>query len=178
MNFISPNTKIISIPITPSGGSTPASTPIPTQQDLQDRKIIAIESYCSIDIDFDPENSGVDVLTPALFSNCFLTLYTSAVKNKAVKGDKQEPGLFYEKIPFPRMRCVQNNDTTLTPLVSNAFAPFLIRPTELAFNKCKIEFPTGITMGQKYSAVLMVHYLDLGDDGAWWMKAMGFDHKL
>lgn len=176
MHFVSPNFKIISVPITPSSGSTPSSTIFPTQQDLQNRKIIAIETFCALDIDFDPENSGASVLSTVLFTNGFLTLYTSAIKSKTSINKKQEPGLFYDKLPLVKLRNIQNNDTNLTPLPSNGFELFCIRPTELAFNKCKVEFPTGIAMPAAESAVFGFHYLDEGDDGIWWMKAMGFDY--
>lgn len=179
--FISPNSKVIGVLLTPSGGTTSASYTFPTQQELQDRKIVAIEAYVGIsasnagDILNDPTNPGIACLTPLLFQNAFLTLYTAAVKNQTVFARHQEAGLFYDKIPFASLRRVQNGFQVALPSASFVRSIFMIRPTELTFNKCKVEFPTPVVLAEVQSAVFVFHYLDKGDDGSQWMRSMGYD---
>lgn len=172
--FLSPNAKVLSVLITPSGATSTASTTFPTQQDLENRKIIAIQAYMDQDITNDPLNPSTVVMTSAVFSNAFLTLYTAAVRNDSAFTAHQQPGLFYDKIPFPQLRNVFNNNTS--GAVTSSYSPtlFLIRPTELSFNKCKVEFPTPVAMASPMSAVFVFHYLDKGDDGSAWMHAMGY----
>lgn len=162
--FRSPNSKPVSVIISPSSGTTKAFYQFPTQEDLQDRKIVAIEAYCGVvDIINDPNNASNLVIPQAVFANAFLTLYTSAVTD-ALPGKKktQEPGLFYDRIPLASLRRVNNYDVAQTPLPSNSNGIFLIRATELAFNKCKVEFPTPVSISQSYGAVFTFHYLDKG----------------
>lgn len=181
--FLSPNCKIISVLITPSNNATSSSYIFPTQQELQDRKIVAIEAYCggtathnSADILNDPLNPAISVLSDLLFQNGFLTLYTSAVRNDTAFAKHQESGLFYDKIPLCRLRPVQSGFVAQVPAASTARGSiFMIRPTELSFNKCKVEFPTPVAMDGQYSAVFVFHYLDKGDDGSQWMRSMGYD---
>lgn len=171
-DFISPNSLVISVLVEPSNGSTLAAYIFPTQQELQNRKIIAIESYVNTDIDKDPMNPGVDVLTVPVFNRAFLTLYTSATGQMSKvtgTGGKQEPGLFYDKLPLCSLRRVQNITVGVTPQASYVKSIFRIRPTELAFNKCKVEFPTTIAIAGAMSAVFTFHYLDEGDDGKMWI---------
>jgi hypothetical protein len=165
---------MVSVLVTPTAGSSPASAIFPTVQELQDRKVVAIEAYCGIDITSDPNNPGIPVLDTTIFPLAFLTLYTSAVPNKSFFNKFQESGDFYSKVALASMRRVNNNDTTLTPLPSFTNDIFMIRPTELAFNKCKVEFPTGVAMASPQSAVFLFHYLDKGDDGTSWMNTMGY----
>lgn len=167
--FISPNSLIVSVVLTPSSGNTLAATIFPTQQELQGRKIIAIETFADIDIENDPLNPDTPVIDATIFKNAFLTLYTSMPPTNAGSGGTQQPGLFYDKIPFASLRRAQNNDTALTPLPSFAKDIFRIRPTELAFNKCKIEIPTPQTLSTPKSCVFVFHYLDLNDPGTKWM---------
>lgn len=167
--FVSPNSLMLSVPITPSAGFTLSSSIFQPQQELQNRKIIAIEAYCDLDIEFDPLNPNTPVLPYAAFRNAYLTLYTSLPPVNAGSGGLQQPGLFYDKIPLVSLRRVQNNDTALTPLPSFAQDIFRIRPTNLAFQKCKVEFPTPISLAEVSSAIFMFHYLDLGDSGEKWM---------
>ena len=175
MNFVSPNAKTVSVLINPSGGNSVASTLFPTQQDLQDRKIVAIEAFSVLDMSFDPLNSGQPVLSVPVFNAAFLTLYTSAVPNPSYGNANQQAGDFYDKLPLSSMRRVQNYTTAVTQNSNLSSGLFLIRPTELAFNKCKVEFPTTVAMANSMSAVFVFHYLDKGDDGIFWMKAMGYD---
>jgi hypothetical protein len=163
---------VVSVLIEPSSNTSPAAQMFPTVQDLQNRKVIAIETYCNIDFDKDPNNPGIDVLSVPVFNRAFLTLYTSASgdgTNISGKGGKKEPGLMYNMIPLSSIRRVQNNDFSLSPLASFSKEIFRIRPTFLSLNKCKIELPTSITMQAPQSAVFVFHYLDEGDDGTMWM---------
>jgi hypothetical protein len=172
--FLSPNSKLISVLITASGGTTVSSYTFPTQQDLENHKIIAIESFCADDMGLDPLNPAVPVLTSAIFNNAFLTLYTAPVKTKNTMTQKQEAGLFYDKIPLIRLRNVENNNTSGSVTASGSRELFLIRPTELTFNKTKVEFPNNQAIANTFSAVFLFHYLDKYDDGDYYMRAMGY----
>lgn len=175
MFFISPNAKTLSVLITPSGGNSVASTTFPTQQDLENRKIVAVEAFSANDMTYDPLNSGTPILTTPVFNAAFLTLYVSAVKNPNNFSRFQQPGLFYDKIPFSSLRRVQNYTTGTAQNSNLTSGIFMIRPTEMSFNKCKVELPTTVAMANEMSAVFVFHYLDIGDDGTDWMRAMGYD---
>ena len=170
--FFSPNTKIISVQINPSGGNTPASVTFPTQEDLINRKIVSIECFSVLEMPLDPLNPGVVNLSQPVFQGGFLTLYTSAVKNPNNFSKDQEPGLFYEKVPLVALRRI------FTPLATSSqgsvYERFIIRPTEINFNKTKVEFPNTIAMANPMSAIFMFTYLDMGDDGTNFMQALGF----
>ena len=170
LKFLSPNCLNISVPITPSNNMTQNSYIFPTQQELQNRRIVAIEALSAVDIATDPLNSGYTAMPTSVFNASFLSLYTS-IKSQVPGGTgRQQTGLFYDKIPMSVLRNVQNNDTSLSPLPSFSKEIFLIRPTELAFNKCKVEFPTAVAVSDKVSAVFTFHYLDEGDPGDEWMN--------
>jgi hypothetical protein len=176
-SFISPNFKMVTVLINPSNGNTPASQIFQPEQELQDRKIIAIESFTNADVAFDPLNTGTPIMPIASAQYWFLTLYTSGVKNQLMFSQKQEAGLFYDKIPYGKLRAVSANDTAATGSSFSRNGLFIIRPTELAFNKCKVEAPTSAAQGAAYSACFGFHYLDKDDDGLWWMDAMGYGGK-
>jgi hypothetical protein len=173
LKFIAPNTKSISVKITASGGFTAASYEFPTQQDLQNRKIIAIESFCDLDFTFDPNNSAVRTLPVLLFNQAFLSVYNSAVRNPNMAARTQQAGLFYDKIPLCKMRTM-NNYIGAIGGPSNANDIFIIRPTEINWNKTKVEFPTPVAFTGTYYATFVVSYLDINDNGDWWLRAMGF----
>ncbi len=177
MQFISPNAMGISVEITASNGSTPAVTPFPTQEDLQDCKIVAVEAFSAVDMPYDPLNSGIPILSVPLFNACYLSIYTSAVKGNQPWNKNQQPGLFYDYIPLNVMRPVINYTGFIQQPSNMVSGKFLIRPTELAFNKCKIQFPTPVAMTSTYSAFFVFHYLDKGDDGVSWMRYMGYNFE-
>lgn len=154
------NTEIVSVELTPTGGNTNTSYKFPTPEELFDHLIVAVEVFADVDMAFDPNNSGNTPPSTPIFNAAFLTLYTSSVPAIKDEASTQQPGLWYDKVPFSSMRRVQNNDITLTPLPSFSKDLFRIRPTFLVFNKCKVEFPTGVAIGNNVSAVVMFHYLD------------------
>jgi hypothetical protein len=163
--FISPNTLTFSVLMNPSNSLTQAAYPFPTIEDLLNRKIIGIEVFCDIDVPFDPNNSGVPVVDVNMFKGAFLTLYTSSNPGTNVPGSTQQPGLFYDKLPFSSLRRVRNANTS----VSYSDELFLIRPTFLVLNKSKVEFPTPVTLTSPQSALVQVHYLDENDMGTKYM---------
>lgn len=174
-NFLSPNSKSISVLIEPSAGFTKASYIFPTQLDLQNRKIIAIEAYCGeVDCIYDPNNSQSKTMPPFLFMNSFLTLYNASVGNRNMTNKQQEAGEFYSRIPMVKFRAMQNPYNTGGPQPSSAQGVYVIRPTEIEFTKTKVEFPTPIAIDQDYYATFVFHYLDKGDPGEWFMRALGF----
>lgn len=160
--FVAPNSLAIECVITPSGGFTKTLNPFSNQQQLVNKKVIAIETYYNIDIANSPVTSGNPIIGQDLFVGAYLSLYTSTMKD-------QRPGLFYDLIPFPSLRRVQNNDTAATPLGSFSTDLFRIRPTELSWEKCSVVFPTAIAAGRVFSAVFNVYYLDEGDAGTNYM---------
>lgn len=177
-DFISPNCLNVSVKLTPSGGTTKESWTFPTQEELANRKIIAIETFSDVDMTDDPENSGRFPPTTALFNKLFLTLYTSSVPASNDAGSTQQPGLFYDRIAFSSLRRVQNNDFNLSPIPSFSKEIFRIRPTFLVFTKCKVQCPgPPLAIADTFSGVFTFHYLDIDDDGAGWMPPGWIAHK-
>lgn len=163
------NSLPVSVIITPSNGNTLASYIFPSQQELFGKKIIAIESYCAIDCSVDPNNAGYRPLPITIFRAAFLTLYTSVTADPAQAPSTQQPGLFYDRTPFPSLRRLSNYGADSEGVFASGInsGMFQIRPSFLAFNKCKVEFPTPIDISAQglISAVFTFYYLDDGDDG-------------
>lgn len=163
--YMAPNTLMVSVPLQASGGFTQAGYIFPTQQQLFNHRIVSVEAFSSLDIASDPNNSGYTAMPPSVFKNAFLTLYSSTQDPDTT----QQPGLWYDKIPMCKMRMARNGDTEL----SYANGPFIIRPTQMSFNKCKVEFPTTTALADNVSAVFLFTYLDIGDKGRSWMQVPG-----
>jgi hypothetical protein len=167
--FITPNSLLIECIINPSNGTTIQKNPFGTQQQLQNRKIIAIECVSSQDTAYSPISTGNPNIPPSVFTNAFLTLYTTSVFTPATPPQKsvlaRPEGLWYDQIPLPILRRVHNYDTTANNLTSGGSDVFRIRPTEIAWTKSYVSIPRAIGIGQPYSALFIVHYLDEGDPG-------------
>jgi hypothetical protein len=177
MLFVSPNSMAISVQLNTSSGITQSSTKFPTQDVLINRRIVAIESFCSTDAIYDPLNSGYVPMPPDVFNASYLTLYRSnnTGENKARKValeargivTSKEPGLYYDMLPMFKTRTANNNYSGLNPQASFVNDIFIISPTCLNWQKCTVNFPTNVACASNVSACFYVHYLDEGDDGAW-----------
>lgn len=171
MDFVSPNSLAVSAIINVTAGSLSTQNPFPEVNDLQNCKVIAIESFCSTDAGSDPVNGGRTPLAPAQFNQAFVTLYTSNMTNanKSAFPGKQ-PGLFYDQTPLYRFRTANNSDTSITPQASFVRDIFIMRPTIINWKKSFVGFPTPVAdPGGALSACFIVHYLDVNDNGDWWL---------
>ncbi len=174
MNFVSPNNMAVSALITSNGSFFQTQNKFPEVNDLTNCKVIAIESYCSTDAVADPVNGGVIPLGPLEFNSAFVTLYTSNQTNagKSAFPGKQ-PGLFYDQVAMYRFRTANNSDTSITPQASFVRDIFIVRPTIINWKKSFVGFPNptadpsaGAT---KFAACFLIHYLDVNDNGDWWL---------
>lgn len=167
--YVTPNIQLLECPIIPSGGTTQQKNPFGTQQQLQNRKIIAIETFSSQDVQNSPITTANPVIPPAVFNNAFLTLYTAAIPAGANGQGKQAEGLYFDQLPMSMFRRMYNNDTTSSAVTSGGGELFRIRPTEMSWTKCYISIPTPVPIAQTYSMLLLVHYLDINDPGTEYM---------
>ena len=166
--FVSPNTLLIECIIQPSGGSTQQKNPFGTQMQLQNRKIIGIETLSNQDVTNSPISTGNPVITSPIFKGAFLTLYTTSI-NQNGKLVRPE-GLWYDQIPLSVLRRVHNYDVTAAAVTSGGSDVFRLRPTEIAWTKCYVSIPAPIAIGASaMSALFLVHYLDEGDPGTQYM---------
>lgn len=162
--FISPNCLMVECIIKPSNGSTQTSNPFGTQMQLQNRKVVGIESFSDQDLLYSPISSGNPVIPPFLFKGAFFRAYTTTIFDG--KGGVIRPeGLFYDQIPLSVMRRVHNYNQDQFAVTSGGSSLFEIRPTELSWTKNEVIFPHPIPIDITYSAVFLVHYLDEGDKG-------------
>jgi hypothetical protein len=158
MYFVQPNILIISIPLRIDGSGNALQTPIPTQQQLIDHRVLSIGTLCSLDQANDPFNPANTVITPALLTALSLTLYKNDVQTN-------NPGLWYDQIPFSMFRSMQNYNATLGNLPSSNLFPFIMNPSYISWEKCFISAPPLTAVAANTSVLLSVTYLDKGDDG-------------
>lgn len=166
--FISPNSLLIECIINPSGGNTQQKNPFGTQQQLQNRKIIGIETLSLQDIVASPISTGNPNLPQSIFRNAFLSLYTTSVYNVDAHGKKvlaRPEGLFYDQLPLPILHRLTNADTTVNNVTSSTRDVFRVRPTEISWTKSYVSIPTPISLAAPVSALFIIHYLDEGDPG-------------
>lgn len=171
--FISPNALLLECIIRPSGGTTIQKNPFGTQQQLENRKIIGIETVSVQDVAFSPISTSNPNIPASVFAVSFLSLYTTSVfeRDPRFPEDKTKSrlvrpeGLFYDQIPLPLLRRVNNYDNTPVNQTSGGRDIFRVRPTELSWTKCYVSIPQSVTITTTYSALFIVHYLDIGDEG-------------
>ena len=157
--------------ITPSSGTTQQKNPFGTQQQLQNRKIIAIETFSNQDTVNSPITTANPVIPATVFQAAFLTMYTAAIEANPSKGiSKQAEGLYFDQLPLSMFRRMTNANTVPGSVTSGASGNlFRIRPTEMSWTKCYVSIPVPVTIAQPYSMLLLVHYLDINDDGKQYM---------
>lgn len=180
--FISPNTLTIECIIKASGGTTQYNNPFGTQQQLQNRKVVAIETYSAQDVRFSPISTANPNLPQIIFNNAFLRLYTASlfgpvldpitgkmvmdpVTKKPQMQLERPEGLYYDLLPLPRIRILNNYDTTIGNVTSSSNTIFRMRPTEVSWTKSSVIIPNPASQAVDYSAIFTIHYLDEGDDG-------------
>ena len=146
-----------------------SSTVFPAQDELINRRIVAIETWCDTDAATDPINTDQICMPPSVFNAAYLTLYRSNNVGGS-KRDGKEPGLYYDKLPLYKLRTAINYNSAINPQASCVNGIFIIDPTCLNWVKCKVEFPTNVACAANVSACFTVHYLDEGDDGEWFRQ--------
>ena len=152
--------------INASGGNTQQKNPFGTQQQLQNRKIIAIETFNNQDVTNSPITTSNPVIPFNIFQASFLTMYTAAIPAGAGKPGQAE-GLYFDQLPLCMFRRQFNANNLASAAGSGGGELFRIRPTEMSWTKCYVSIPTPVSMGSatSYSMLLLVHYLDINDDG-------------
>ena len=153
--FVSPNFLIVEVVINPSGGNTMTKNPIQQQQQLDNRKIIAIETWAAQDVNYSPISSNNAIIANTIFFNSFLTLYRAAVPGV-------QEGLYYDNMPLPMLRRTINQAIATTPVNSSTQDLFRMRPAEISWTKSYISIPNSQALGAVQSVILGVHYLDQG----------------
>ena len=169
--FVSPNFLIVSVPISVNGGNANTYTNWGPQQQLVNCKVVAIETYCALDTTADQNNPGNTVISASVMTKAAVTLYRNdPVTNK--------PGLWYQYVPLTRLRLMNNNDTTQTPLASFVRDPFVIPPSILTYEKCQLNFPTSppLAVAANTSALFGISYLSPGEDSGGWYEVVDHGH--
>ncbi len=167
--FISPNTLMVECAINPSNNTTQNQNIFGVQQQLMNRKVVAIEAFNSLDLAYSGISTANPVLSPTLFNNCTVSFYTASIWDS--KGALVRPeGLYYDRLPLASLRRLNNyfvNPVLPSPTNnSNSNALFRIRPSEISWDKSYVNIPNPITIGaQSYSAIFVIHYLDAYDTG-------------
>jgi hypothetical protein len=151
-NFFAPQSVMIEVLIKPSGGNTVTQTPFTEQQQLLNRPIIGIESYCATDMTNSPLSSGVAVIPVALFLGAFLNIQRAPMAGS-------DAGLWYKNIPLSRLRAVKNDYTALNPSASSAQGVFLVKPMSFQWPDSNVSFPTSLAQAAPYSVPFLCHYL-------------------
>lgn len=160
--FIAPNSLLIECIIKSSNGNTVVSNPFGTQEQLFNRKVVAIEAFCDLDCLQSPISSGTNVIPATLFNTAYLSLYSAAASETS--------GLIYNQVPLCSMRRVQNqftNAVAITPSYTRDL--FRIKPTEITWSQKSFvtiggSWPSAVT----YVALFQIYYLDEGDAGQAW----------
>jgi len=154
--FISPNAVLVEVIITASGGFTPSVSPFVDQQQLIGRPIVAIESFCDLDIKFSPYNANIKVIPKDAFKSMFVNIHRSG---KLAPGQKD--GVFYKYIPLARLRTNYVNDSNQTPLPSSAMDIFQVKPMFFQWVDSNVAAPTPVSMGADaaWSVPFLIHYL-------------------
>jgi len=153
---------MIEVIITASGGFTVAATPFGEQQQLLNRPIVAIETFCAEDMAYSPLSAGVPVIPVALFNAAFIDIMRSGDKWHGKEG--QRAGLWYKNVPLSTMRRVRSNYTGLNPSPSGVMDLFRVKPMFFQWPDTQIKFPTSQAQAGTYSVPFQVHFLLEGED--------------
>ena len=153
---------MIEVIISPSSGNTVAATPFLEQQQLLNRKVVAIETFCAEDMAYSPLSSGVPIIPVALFNAGFMSIMRAGDKGHGNEG--QRAGLWYKNMPLSSLRRVQNNYTGLNPSGSFSRELFRTKPMYFQWPDTTINFPTTQTQAATYSVPFLVHFLLEGED--------------
>ena len=160
--WVSPNNKLVECVLNPSTGGTQQKNPFGTQKDLQNKKIVAIETFNNIDCAYSPISSGNAVIPVSVWQTSFVTFYRASIP--ATDGfPAQSEGLYYDQIPLSRLRTNQNYYTVSSSGSGNNNL-FRIKPTELSWTKCYVTCTPSIPIGSAVSALFLVHYLNEHED--------------
>lgn len=167
-NFRTPNFLMVSVPLTPDGSGNALSSYIfPPQQQLYNRKVVAIEMFSGDDITVDPNNPGNIPLDAAGMKAANISFYTQRSGPPTPVDEFQQAGVWFDKLPATRLRAMNNFNAQITPTTSWGPGIFIIRPTEISWEKSSINFASNFAVGSNSSAVFGIHYLDPGDNGLW-----------
>ena len=160
--WVSPNSKLVECVITPSTSMTPSKSPFGTEKDLQNKKIVAVESFAGTDVINSPISTSNPITPLQIFNSSFVTFYRASVP--AHDGfPAQVEGLYYDQIPLARLRtCINQLSNTAVPSGNNQM--FRIVPTEFSWTKSYVTCAPSVAQATPVSALFLVHYLNEGAD--------------
>ena len=151
--IVRPQTVLIQVTIfpDPSGFSvTPAFFGVDTTKFMLNRKLIALESFCSADVPFSPITPGMPVVSLTQFRACALTLLREP-------GNGVQGGDFYKNVPLEKFRRVVNGQ------IAVASAPEMWRcdPTGVSWSDSFISVGTNFATGNNLpvAALFQATYL-------------------
>jgi hypothetical protein len=160
-NFISPNILGIECLIVASAGFTQSKNPFGTQKELQNRKVVGIQTYSNQDIVNSPISTTAKIVPANVFNGCFLTLYRSLTPMLNNQGQivNQAEGLWYDLIPLCNLRNTNNNSTTPLSTTSGNNTFFAMQPAEISWTKSYITIAPAIPVTENYAVFMNVHYI-------------------
>jgi len=166
--WVTPNCLLIECIINPSVGVTSTINPFGQQKEMQNKKVVAMESFSNQDQRFSPISTINPVVNQSVFQTSFLTLYRASVPAHKNHSGQMFPasneGLYYDKIPLCRLRLVTNMDQTAANTTSASNMMFRIKPAEMSWTKSYVWCSPSTAISQAQSALFLVHYLNQEED--------------
>jgi len=157
--WVSPNSVLIECVIVPSTGGTTNKNPFGTQKQLQNKKVVAIESFSNQDVVNSPISQANPCINAQVFNTSFLTLYRASTPATG-NSPAQNEGLYYDQLPFSVLRRVVNQNNVGVNLTSSCMDLFRINPTEMSWTKCYVTCTPSVPISSAVSALFLVHYLN------------------
>ena len=167
-DYICPNYTLVECIINPSTGNTTYKNPFPQVKELQNRKVVAIETYSAQDFTFSPISSSNPVIPQSVFQTAFLTLYRASTPEIRNGGrlvfPAQQEGNYYDQIPLSSLRRVANMDQTSGNVTSAASQLFRTKPAEMTWTKSYVTATPPVAISSPVSSLFGVHYLNENED--------------
>lgn len=158
--FISPNSLLVECVINPSNGQTVNKNPFGQQKQLDNCKVVAIQSFSDQDITYSPISSGNKNIPLSVFQTSTLTMYRAASKDNVHNNPAFAEGLYYDQIPLAAMRTTANNSNFQAGVFGASFTNMMFRlnPSEIAWTKTYITCSPSVSIASPFSALFLVHY--------------------
>jgi hypothetical protein len=182
--FVSPNYLLVECIIQPSSGTTATKNPFGTEKQLQNKKVVAIETFCNQDVTNSPISTTNQVVPLSVFNSLFFSAYRSSTPMSKYHDGRvytpkdrewnsinaeifpsQNEGLYYDQLPLASMRRVLNMNSTAGTAVSGSRELWRVKPAEFAWTKSYCTSSPAVAITQTYSALFGIHYLN--EDQAW-----------
>ena len=149
--------------INPSTSNTTYKNPFGTEKDLQNKKIVAIETFSAADISYSPISPKNPVIPINVFLTSFVTFYRASIPAHGGQPQQNE-GLYYDLIPMARLRTGNNYTTGAGNQGSTNNNLYRVVPTEFSWTKSYVTCTPAVGITQPYSALFLIHYLNENQD--------------